>query len=185
VTPEEFNDLFDQFRVSAWRLEARQRYTSPGEDDRIRAWREGKPRPERSVRTSPWLRRVAVSTAQGRQWGRVHVVQHPLSEYLRYEMFGYVESAAAGEEIRIADQAASPELGVLGPDFWLFDGGTDGARAVLMHYDDDGRLAEYEPTSASAALAECYRVQNLVLAHSVPLNAYLAAAGADALGRVA
>lgn len=185
MTPEEFNECFDLFRVSTWRLEARQRYTSPGEDDRIRAWRDGKPRPERSVRTSPWLRRVAVSTAQGKQWGRVHVVRHPLSEYLRYEMFGYVESAAAGEEIRIADQAASPALEAVGPDFWLFDRGTDDAFAVLMHYDDEGHLAEYEPTTARAALEECYRVQDLALAHSVPLNAYLATAGADALGRVA
>jgi hypothetical protein len=185
MAPEEFNDCFDRFRTSAWRLEARQRYTSPGEDDRIKAWREGRPRPERSVRTSPWLRRVAVTTAEGKQWGRVHVVRHPLSEYLRYEMFGYVESAAAGEEIRIADQAASPALDALGPDFWLFDGGTEHAFAVLMHYDDDGRLAEYEPVSATAALGECYRVRDLVLAHSVPLNAYLASARADALGRVA
>jgi hypothetical protein len=128
---------------------------------------------------------VAVSTAQGKRWGRVHVVQHPLSEYLRYEVVGYVESAAAGEEIRIADQAASPELDALGPDFWLFDGGTEDAHAVLMHYDEDGRLAEYEPTATMTALDECYRAQSLVLAHSVPLNVYLAAAGADALGRVA
>lgn len=185
MTPDEFNECFDRFRVSAWRLEGRQRYTSPGEDDRIRAWRSGEPRPERSVRTSPWLRRVAVTTAEGKQWGRVHVVRHPLSEYLRYELFGYVESAAAGEEIRIADQAASPALEALGPDFWLFDRGTDSAFAVLMHYDSEGRLAEYEPTAAGAALDECCRVQDLALAHSVALNAYLAAARADALGRVA
>ena len=99
MAPEEFNDCFDRFRTSAWRLEARQRYTSPGEDDRIEVvgGKDGRA-PERSVRTSPWLRRVAVTTAEGKQWGRVHVVRHPLSEYLRYEMFGYVESAAAGEE---------------------------------------------------------------------------------------
>ena len=185
MTPDEFNDCFDRFSASAWRLEGLQAYTSPGEDDRIKAWREGQPRPVRSVRTSPWLRRVAVTTAEGKQWGRVHVVRHPLSEYLRYELLGYVESAAAGEEIGLVDQAASPALAALGPDFWLFDRGTEHALAVLMHYDDHGSLAEYEPTNARGALDECYRVQDLVLAHSVPLNAYLAAAGADALGRVA
>jgi hypothetical protein len=185
MTPEEFNDCFDRFLTSAWRLEVRQLYASAGEAERIRAWREGQPRPERSVRTSPWLRRVAVTTADGKQWGRVHVVSHPLSEYLRYEMVGYVESAAAGEEIRIADRAASSALDDLGPDFWLFDSGTEHAFAVLMRYDDDGRLAEYEPVSTRTALAACCGIRDLVLAHSIPLNAYLAAAGADILGRVA
>jgi hypothetical protein len=76
------------------------------------------PRPERSVRTSPWLRRIAVTTVAGKRWQRVHIVEHLLSEYLCYEIEGYVESAT-GEEISIADRAAHPDLARLGPDFWL------------------------------------------------------------------
>jgi hypothetical protein len=38
----------------------------------------------------------------GKSWSRVHVIQEPLSEYLRYELIGYVESMAVGEEIRLA-----------------------------------------------------------------------------------
>lgn len=185
MTPEQFDACFDRFRESAWRLEARQQYASSGEDERVRAWHEGRPRPERSVRTSPWLRRVAVTVAAGKRWGRVHVVRHPLSDYLRYEMVGYVESAAAGEEIRIADQAADPDLASVGPDFWLFDADTPDAFAVLMHYDADNRLATYEPTTSSGVLSECRSVQALCLSRSVSLNEYLAAAGADPVGRVA
>jgi len=118
-------------------------------------------------------------------WGRVHVVRHPLSDYLRYQMVGYVESVAAGEQIRIADQAASPALDDLGPDFWLFDSESADAFAVRMHYDEDGRLAKYEWVSAWDELDECRRIQGLVIAHSVPLNVYLANAGAGSLGRVA
>jgi hypothetical protein len=83
VTPEEFDDAFDQFRVSAFRLETMQYYSVSAEDARIRAFREGTPRPERSVRTSPWLRRIALTTAAGKLWSRVHVIKEPLSEYLR------------------------------------------------------------------------------------------------------
>lgn len=185
MTPEQFDACFDRFRESAWRLEARQQYADPGADERVRAWREGQPRPERSVRTSPWLRRVAVTVAAGKRWGRVHVVRHPLSDYLRYEMVGYVESAAAGEEIRIADQAAHPGLASVGPDFWLFDAGTPDAFAVLMHYDADDRLARYEFTTSPDVLSECCSVQALTVSHSVSLNEYLASAGADPVGRVA
>lgn len=179
MTSEEFDECFDRFRESAWHLETLQRYIFAGEDDRVRAWREGLPRPERSVRTSPWLRRVAVTTAAGRRWGRVHIVRHPLSEYLRYQMMGKIESAAAGEEIRIADLAADPALATVGPDFWLFDGDSADAYAVLMHYGQDGRWQGAELTTDPEVLEKCRRDQAVALAHSVQLNVYLAAAGAE------
>jgi hypothetical protein len=185
MTPEEFDTCFDRFSESAWRLETLQRYIFAGEDERVRAWREGRPRPERSVRTSPWLRRVAVTTAAGKRWGRVHVVKHPLSDYLRYQMTGKIESAAAGEEIRIADQASDLSLATVGPDFWLFDGDSPDAYAVLMHYDKDGRWLGGEFATDREVLEKCRRDQALALAHSVPLNVFLAGAGADTLGRVA
>jgi len=183
LTPEELDAAFDGFATSAWRLEALQCYTVDKEQERIRAWREGLPRPERSVRTSPWLRRVAVSTAAGRRWGRVHVVAHPLSEYVRYQLGGYIESAAAGEEIGIADQAAHPGLAA-GPDFWLFDEGTPGEFAIVMSYDDDGRWLGAERTDSPAELAQCRQAKALALNHAIPLNAYLASIGADGLRRV-
>jgi len=60
-------------------------------------------------------------------------VEHPLSEYLCYEIEGYVESAT-GEEISIADRAAHPDLATLGTDFWLFDAESVRAFAILMLY---------------------------------------------------
>ena len=35
----------------------------------------------------------------------------PLSAYVRYELAVYAENVAAGEEVRIADRSAHPELG--------------------------------------------------------------------------
>lgn len=185
MTPEEFDACFDRFALTAWRLEALQRYAVDEEEERIRAWREGLPRPERSVRTSPWLRRIAVTTAAGKQWGRLHVVDQPLSEYVRYELGGYIESAAAGEEIRIADRAADPGLAAIGPDFWLFDEDTPGAYAIVMSYDGDGHWLGAEYTTDPAALGRCRQVKALAVAASVPLNVYLARIGADALRKAA
>ena len=174
MTPEDFAACFDRFKESAFRLETLQRYTVPDEAERIRMFREGQPRPERSVRTSPWLRRMAVTTAAGKRWQRVHVVDHPLSEYLRYELVGYVESAAAGEEVRIADRATHPDLARLTTDFWLFDADIGNAFAVPMHYDNEGHLLGYELTQSPEELDLRRSERDLAVRHSVSLNEYLA-----------
>lgn len=163
MTPEEFDKAFDQFEVSAFRLETLQHYAVSAEDARMRAFREGTPRPERSVRTSPWLRRVAVSAAAGKSWSRVHLIEEPLSEYLRYELIGYVESMAAGEQIRLAYPPEDrPEL----VDFWLFDAGTPKRFAVLMHYNDDGEILGYQPVDQPGEVAEIEAVRDLVWSRS-------------------
>lgn len=178
VTPDEFDACFSRFTVSVWRLEALQQYTIDEEQERIRAWRDGLPRPERSVRTSPWLRRIALSSVGGKEWGRVHVVDHPLSEYVRYEIGGYIESAAVGEAIGIADRSGYPELADPGPDFWLFDEDTPGAFAIMMSYDSDGRWLGAEHTADPVVLGQCREVKAAVTAAAVPLNVYLARIGA-------
>jgi hypothetical protein len=110
VTPEEFDAAFDTFQTSAFRLETLQSYAVSAEDAWLRALREGLPRPERSIRTSAWLRRIAASTMAGKSWSRVRLVRHPLSEYLQYEIFSYIESTAVGEETRIVDLDLYPHL---------------------------------------------------------------------------
>jgi hypothetical protein len=188
VTPEEFDACFDQFEVSAWRLQVRQDYLGPGEAERIAAWRAGKPRPERSVRTSPWLRRVAVTTAVGgKQWGRVQVIGEQVSDYLQYWLVSAVESAAAGEDIRIANGADAVWLERdAWPEFWLFDAGRPTAHAVLMHYNDQGAVEEYELVDGGPVLDDCHSIRELALWVSVPLNFYLAAGTRGSrLGRTA
>lgn len=170
----EFDAWFDRFERSVFRLETLQRYAVSGEDERLRAFREGTPRPERSVRNNPWLRRIALTTVAGKRWQRVHIVEHPLTEYLRYELVSYVESAATGEDIRIADLAAHPDLAPLNEDFWLFDDDTEGAYALLMRYDDEGHFLGYDHTTDPDILKRCRVQQDLALKHAVGLNTYLA-----------
>lgn len=102
-------------------------------------------------------------------------MDQPLSEYERFELVAYVESAAAGEEIRIADRPAVTDAGGLGRDFWLFDAGTPRAVAALMTYDHEGRYAGSDITSDLAVIRACAAERDLAVSKSVPLNAYLAA----------
>ncbi|NEA31848.1 DUF6879 family protein [Streptomyces sp. SID13031] len=177
---EEFDSHFDRFETEVFRLETLQSYAVEDEDPGLKAFREGTARPERSVRTEPWLARIATTTVAGKDWQRIHVVDHPLSEYLRYELESYVESQAAGEGIGIADRAADPALSGLGEDFWLFDADSPTAYAVLMHYDDDGHFVGFDHTVDSAVLERCRHERDIVNQHAVGLNIYLASGRAVA-----
>ena len=170
---------FEAFTVSAFRLETLRAYAAPGEQDRVRAFRVGLPLPERPAGASRWLRRIAATTAAGKSWRRVRVLDRPLSEEECYRLLGYRESAEAGEVIRIADRSSCPALAPLARDFWLFD--ADAARpfAALMNYDHAGEYLGAAVTSEPAVIMACVTARNLAQQYSVPLGAYLAALQAE------
>lgn len=173
-TPQ-FQALFDAAQQSVFRLEGKQTYAIAADDDELVAFRTGAPRPERSVRTSPWLARIAVSTVtRGVSWSRVRVIAYPLTEYTRFELVTYVESQAAGDQILITEDPAPVD------DFWLFDAGTEHAVGVWMRYDDDGVQLGRELVDDPAVLAEMAAIAEQVTAGAVPLNVWLAGANADA-----
>lgn len=172
MTPEDFDAHFDRFRHTVVRLETLPLYDVGGsEADRIDAWRHHRPRPERSVRTTPWLARIAVTTTQGKQWRRVRVLDDPPTEYQRYQLDSYVESQAAGEQIVVASRR---DVADTGPDFWLFDTGTPGVFAIVMRYDDEGHWIGAELTTDPAALDEMHGRAVRAAERAQPLNVYLA-----------
>ena len=161
---------------SVFRLETLSSYLAPGEADMLRAFADGDPMPPRDPDTDPWLRMVADSVHAGRHWSRVHVLDRPLSDYLRFELLGYQGNLAAGEDVRIADRAEVPEaLSMHRGDFWLLDD----ALAVVVEYDADGRRLSMEPTSDVVGFVA---QRDLAMEHSVPLRDYLPSVH-DELGR--
>lgn len=175
MTPTEFGRLFETFERSAFRLETLQQYLVPSEEEAFRAFREGLAWPPRTVDTSPWLRRVADNGAAGKRMYRVHIVDEPLTPYMRFEFETYRGNVAAGEEIYIARRA---DLGgyALRDDWWAFDlDDPERAVVVAMDYDEDGRYlgARRVPD----AQLDLYReVRDYALEHAVPLHEYVAAA---------
>lgn len=131
-------------------------------------------RRERSVRTSPWLRRVALTIAAGKSWSRVHLIEEPLSEYVRYELIGYVESMAVGEEIRLAWYPPDGLDGLDVGDFWLFDAGTPKRFAVIMDYSDDGEILGYQRVDGPSEVTALEAVRELVWSRSWSLAEHLA-----------
>jgi hypothetical protein len=176
LTGAEFDALFDNFTTSVARLEALPAYAVGGaEGERLRAFHEGLPRPLRSVRTDPWLARIAVSTVMnGKSWTRVRVVDEPMTDYQRYQMQSHRESQAVGEQVRIIHRS---KAGDVGPDFWLFDEHTDHPLAVLMHYHPDGRLDRRQLVDQPSQIAELAARMRRIDAGAVSLNEFLAASG--------
>lgn len=176
LTGPEFDQLFQRFAdsptsTSVFRWEALQHYAIPRDEPSLVAFREGTPRPERSVRTSPWLARIASSTIAGKDWSRVRYIAEPLTEYVRWELLAYVESQAAGERILIV-----PGGSLYGrADYWCFDGTEQTDRfAIVMHYEHDGSPVEFEYVDDPVRVRELLTVACELRLDAVQLNDYLA-----------
>lgn len=164
---EELDRIISHSSRSAFRLEALPQYLVPQEDEDFTAWRAGRPLPSRTPETSPWLAKIHESVARGYRWYRVHILDHPLSDYTRFELLGYQENQAAGEEIYLADRHAHSDLESLHEDFWL----VDDEIAVRMIYDEEGHFLYPERAQDPAPYRE---MRDTALRHAEPLDAYLA-----------
>ncbi len=175
MTGDEVIEAYRRFTDEAVRLETRQSYKVPDDDERQRAFREGRPLPPRPEKSAS-VQLIKDAVSSGRRLGRIHVIEWPLSDYVRYEIeAAYLENAAAGEEILIVDRAADPRLENLCEDFALFDSDTDHAAVIWYRYTPAGELVAWEAGSG-LAVAACQSALALARHYAVPLSEFLASA---------
>jgi Family of unknown function (DUF6879) len=167
-------DLYQNCRVSAYRLEVQQYYHVPEDIERQAAFREGRPLPPPRPHAVESLRLIRQLTQAGRRIGRVHVVDRPLSEYVRYELSLYPSNVEAGEEVWIADRSAHPDLDQLRTDFAIIDGETGQPDVITFQYDDAGRLLGYEHVADRDLARRCWQDFVLVRECAVPLAEFVA-----------
>ena len=169
-------DPYATFTHSAFRLETLPQYLVQSEAEEFANFLKGEPVP--STVDTPWFRQMAAGTKAGKRWHRVHVVERPLSDYLRWEIAAYSDNVLAGEDIRIADLGDHPELRAFTEDFWLFDAETDHPSVTLMRYDAEGHPLVHWRTRDPEIVAECIRQRDLALAASVSLEEFRASPSA-------
>ena len=172
MTPK---DLYRISSVSACRLETLQHYTVPGDEERQRAFHAGEPLHPPREELLDDLRLITEIRRTGRRIGRVHVVDRPLSDYVRYELAVYQENISAGEDVRIADRSRHPELDGLTQDFAIFDAETGRGTVVLFDYDAEGLIRGYRVATDHETVERCSEQYNLALSRSVPLSEFMAA----------
>lgn len=181
-----FDAVFDDFAESptataVFRWEGLQHYDVDYDEPSWRAFREGTTRPDRSIRTDPWLARIARTTLAGKRWERIRYIVEPPTDYTRWELLAYGESAPVGEEIGIILDLPASSYHL--PDFWVFDG-DDRAdrRAVIMHYGYGGEPIEFELRDDPEQVSALYTAADQLRALAEPLNAYLARRRAEVPG---
>jgi hypothetical protein len=167
-------DLYRTCRVSAHRLETLQTYTVPDDIDRLEAFHAGRPLPPPRQSKVEDMQLIKDLRKAARQVGRVHVVDQPLSDYVRYELAVYAENVAAGEDVRIADRSRHEQLSTLTQDFAIFDAETDQAAVILFDYSIDGRLLGYEHTTHRETIAHCWQQYHQALRLSQPVDTFTA-----------
>lgn len=172
MTPAELMALYSSFTDDAIRLETHQHYAVPGDEERQRAYWEGRPLPERPGKAAT-LRLIRATVDAGKLIGRVHIVDRPLSDYVRYELeAAYPENVGAGEQVWIVDRTARPELAEVERDFVLFDVNTDHASVVWYDYAADGQLTGYT-RGTQEDLGICVGTLHLARAHAMPLAEFV------------
>lgn len=163
LSGDEFSKRFDEYRRSTWRFECQPTYTMPREQDGIRRWRAGEPKP--ADHNHRWHETVQQIVASGRSIGRVRVVSRPLTEYQRYQLdWGIPGNIEAGEDIRILDMTEL-DLDLPDQDFWFFDE----SLVVHLNFNPDGTLIDLEQRE-NPDLAQYLRWRDTALAHAVPLS---------------
>jgi uncharacterized protein DUF6879 len=168
----EFDELFTAFRHTAFRLETLDRYDVGYEEEPLRRFLAGKPKPHDDAKQA-WVRTIADALAAGKRMERVHVVTEPLTDYLRFELaWGYPENVEAGEDIRILPVSlGSWPAGVPNHDFWLFDSKS----VAVMRYDDGGRFRGAELVEDSEIVMQHCSWRDAAWRDAVPYKQYLAA----------
>lgn len=155
-----------------FRLEALQAYLVEGEGEKIAAFLDGRPN-DAEEEPSDWVRYLTDCTRAGRRWQRVHVVDVPLTDYLRWELHTYPRLMALGYDTLIADRSRHPELAELTWDFYLGDPDQDDTFAVLMNYNSDGHPLGMWRTTDKPVVAECLRRRELALRYAEPLEEFV------------
>ncbi|MGH3865704.1 MAG: DUF6879 family protein [Pseudonocardiaceae bacterium] len=168
--------IIDGARLSVFRLETLPQYLVPQEAEEFAAWRSGRPVVLPTPETSQWLAHVAARVTSGVRWSRVHVLDHPLSDYCRYEIWGYAANQTAGEQIYLADRSAHPDLESLREDFWL----VDDAMVVRMVYDAQGR---FERPESVEDVRPYVVMRDTAFRHAEPLDEYVARRGCELTAR--
>ena len=139
LSVDQLGEVLDGTQRDLFRWEALPAYEVPTDGSDFQRWLAGESGPTME-RKQVWLDTLRVWAEQGRPRRRVRVIHDPPSDYERYScQWGYVHTAAAGEQIRVLDVAEREKPSELAAisDFWLIDG----ERVVLMHYHQNCTFA--------------------------------------------
>ena len=129
--------FFEQFETSARRLEVRDAYARPDEDEDLARFLRGENDPDYGAKLADWTDEVVrPAVAAGKRFERVRVIRNPPTDYQRFGLRGARYNTAAGEDYCYVFREQAAELRLPDYDFWLFDE----RDLLILHFTDDDQL---------------------------------------------
>ncbi|MFE0651325.1 DUF6879 family protein [Streptomyces sp. NPDC059534] len=173
ISPEEFGQLFHNFKHSAWHLETRRRYASDEQDEDYAVFlRTGEAPMDLD---SDWCRNIAAQTAAGKYVGRVRVVDTPPTDGQRFLLSYARSNAATGEDARNMWRDDADRAHLPAEDFWIFD-----SRLVaVLRFDEQDEWHDVEVITEPAAVLRYVQVRDAAVAASAPHDVFAAQLGAE------
>ncbi|MGH3792205.1 MAG: DUF6879 family protein [Pseudonocardiaceae bacterium] len=162
------------FTKTLFRLETLPTYGVPSEGSDFARYLAGEPAPT-PERRQRWLDRLADEMARGLRRRRVHAVDLPLSDYLRFECeWSYALNPY--EEIRILELTGGRPgrqgtVGNAGGDFFL----VDDEHLIRMHYTADSQPLGAEAECSPAVVAVYRRIADVMWSEAEPFEQWWAA----------
>ncbi len=144
----EFGQLFHGFKHTAFRLEVRDHYDTPDENESLRKFLAGEADDLPWMQT--WLTMLREQTSRGRRFSRVRVVSVPLTSYSRFGVWCAQFTIAAGEDIRYLTRDKADMEGLPSHDYWLFDS----RMLIQMRFDEKDHFLGGEIIEDPAVIVE-------------------------------
>lgn len=170
LSSSEFQGLFSSYKSSAFRLETLQTYAVSYENKPFQDFLAGKKRYTDSEHVE-WVNLIQSSIASGKTMSRVHVIEEPLTDYLRFEiLWPYRDNVDAGDDIRlvVVKQGEWP-ANLPKEDFWLFDE----SLVADMKYDENYGFVEAVVTDDPEIVAQRIQWRDEAIRLSIGYEEYL------------
>lgn len=167
LTADDLQRLFASFQRTARRLEPRDAYASPQEDEAVRRFLAGE---EVDVSWRGfWLELVSGAVSAGKRFERVRVVADPPTGYQRYGLWSSQFNVAAGEDIRYLRRDRANALNLPSHDFWVFDS----AQLAVLYFSADHRFIGAHVVTELAVVRQHERWLDTAVEHAAPYQEYL------------
>jgi hypothetical protein len=167
LTGEDFNQLFRDFKHSAFHLEMQDEYGVADELEPFRKWLTGEPDDYEWLRE--WHELIKAATNVGKSVRRARVVSEPVTDYIRFEHDMARFNLEAGEQVFWVPRQRTQHIVFPEHDFWLLDD----ELVAFNIFSGDGRTFGAKLDNDPASVDLCRRVRDQVLAVGIPHHDYV------------
>lgn len=164
---DEFDQLFTQFKHTAWRLESRRRYASDELTDTYALFLRGEPI-DWTGRDTEWCAQRREQTSLGKRFERVRIVDDPPTPGQLYLLDNARRNSEVGEDIRCLSRSDADRVQLPAEDFWIFDSQV----VALLNFDNADSLVDVELITEPAAVLRYSQARDAATHHALPHEHY-------------